>query len=108
VATDSGGCTDTSRLYTVIGVGIASIAGQAQVRVYPNPSNGTFIVETSNGIGGEISISDILGRVVMKQTITMDRQQIDMSTPAIAAGEYYVSIRIDGQLYTAKIVINKE
>ena len=108
VATDSAGCSDTSELYTVRGVGVTNVSGDGRVRIYPNPSNGSFIVETNNANGGEISISDILGRMVMKQAITMDKQQINMSNAAIASGEYLVTIRIDGQLYTTKITLAKE
>ena len=85
-----------------------NINGNDPVRIYPNPSNGTFIVETNNATGGEITISDVLGRVVMKQSINMNKQQIDMSDAAIASGEYMVTIRIDGELYTTKITLAKE
>ena len=108
VATDSGGCSDTSKLYTVRGVGVTNIVANGQVRIYPNPNNGIFIVETNNAIGGEISVSDLLGRVVLKHTITMDKQQIDMNAAGVTAGEYFVNVRVGGQLYTTKVTLNKE
>ena len=110
VTTDSSGCSDTSKIHTVVGVGIAAINGQNLIRIYPSPNNGSFIVETTNALGGEITVSDILGRVIMKQTITMDKQPVILSSANgdIAAGEYYVTVQIEGSHYTGKMIISKE
>ena len=45
------------------------------------------MIETYNALGGEIAITDVLGRMVLKQSITMARQQIDLNPQTIGSGE---------------------
>jgi hypothetical protein len=106
IVTDSIGCTDTSAAYVVTGVGIAGIVGINESRIYPNPNNGSFIIETANAIGGYLSITDLLGRVIYRHTITMDKQQVEL--PNVPAGEYYIAIHMQGQMYTSKLTVAKD
>ena len=106
VVTDANGCVDTSAVYNVTGVGISEIAGLDQIRIYPNPSTGTFTIETHNAIGAELSISDVVGRVILKESISMDKQPVNLKD--IVAGDYFVTIKLNGASYTGKVVIAKD
>lgn len=106
VTIDSNGCVDTSAVYNVTGVGISEVSGLDHIRIYPNPSTGTFTIETHNAIGAEMSVTDVLGRLMLKETINTDKQAVDLKD--IAAGDYYVNIKLNGGSYTGKIVIAKE
>jgi hypothetical protein len=90
----------------VTGVGISEINGDGHISIYPNPNSGTFTIETHDAVGAEMTLTDIVGRVIQKESITMGKQPIKLQD--IAAGEYYVSIKINGSSYTSKVVIGKE
>lgn len=105
VVVDSNGCSDTSAVYTVTGVGISEI-GLDHIRIYPNPSTGTFTIETHDAIGAEVTITDIVGRTILQQTISLNKQPINLQD--ISAGDYYVNIRLNGSSYTGKVIITKE
>jgi hypothetical protein len=105
IVTDSNGCTDTSAIRTITNVGIQELTAQDMIRIYPNPNNGTFIVQTYKAIGGEITISDLLGRIIMKQAIITDKQSISLGT---SDGEYLVTIRVNGRTYTGRMLVSKE
>ena len=86
VATDSNGCHDTSAVYTVMGVGIHEISTKGNILLYPNPNNGSFILESNNCIGREFVIYDMLGRTVIHQSITSNKQSITLK--GLSPGTY--------------------
>lgn len=63
--------------------------------VFPNPSNGTFMVELPNRFFGYITIFDINGKVVYSQlhfgkTINIDLLDVENGTYIIKCGDEYV------------------
>ena len=91
VAVSSGArCPATSAVYTVTGVGINELSS-ATFKLYPNPSNGKFTLETTELVGAEITICDVLGRVVYQKQLSSDKESIDMS--AAANGTYSLVLR---------------
>jgi len=91
VVIDSTGCLDTSAVYTVTGVGIRDITTQGNLRLYPNPNNGSFILESNNSIGHEFIIYDMLGRTVTRQTITSNKQTVILK--GLSPGAYTLEIK---------------
>ena len=61
------------------------------IQLYPNPNSGTLTLETRHLGDSEYLIYDMLGKVIAHQSITADRQQIQL--PDIAAGVYTLSVR---------------
>ncbi|MFZ4544203.1 MAG: T9SS type A sorting domain-containing protein [Saprospiraceae bacterium] len=56
-----------------------------QIHMYPNPTNGDFIVETTEDL--EISIFNIAGEVMLKKTFEIGANHLSIEQPGI----YYVS-----------------
>lgn len=108
ILTDSAGCSDTSSKYVIKGLGINNVSNQDGVLIYPNPSNGKFIVETADAIGGELTITDLLGRIILKQTVTANIQPIEISRQQVSAGEYFVTVKTETRQYTGKTIIARE
>jgi uncharacterized repeat protein (TIGR01451 family) len=82
--TDTNGCTASIRNtfgITMCG-GIGDVAGANTISLHPNPNKGTFTLQTSGSINAEYTISDMLGHLIMQQSITTDDQQIDMHDAA--------------------------
>ena len=86
VALDSNGCHDTSAVYTVMGVGIHEISTKGNILLYPNPNNGSFILESNNCLDREFVIYDMLGRIVVTQSIISNKQSITLK--GLSPGTY--------------------
>jgi hypothetical protein len=103
--TDLNGCTSvatvnmTSFICTSIKSNVAALAG---LSVYPNPTNGMFIVELVNGLNKTIEVSDVTGRTIVSANSSDDK--IDMNLQTLANGIYYVTIRSNNAVEVMKIV----
>jgi len=71
--------------------GINRINPSDIIHLYPNPNKGTFTLQTSNSINSKYTITDMLGHVITEQTITTDRQAINMT--GLGAGVYVLTVK---------------
>jgi hypothetical protein len=111
IGTDTAtGCNSTVS-YTVIAindwtchVGINQNNYAAAFTVYPNPSNGSFVVETNTNIAQLMQVFDVNGKMVLSQTIT-GRSTID----AAGLNEGIYSVKVSGTqgVVNKKLVIVK-
>lgn len=84
-------CTEIKNLNSIIGL-----------NVYPNPNNGTFVIELNNNDVKTINITDVTGRVVYSVNTTETKQYININ--ALANGIYFAQISTQGKTSTYKIV----
>jgi hypothetical protein len=78
------------------------------LRLYPNPANTWVAVagETENGRIGEISISDITGRVVFHSRLAQSAKEISLPLDQLKAGSYVVTAIFDNQqIQTARLQV---
>ena len=87
VAQDAYGCFDTSAVYLASGINNLSTQN---VKLYPNPNNGSFILET-HSLGVEYTITNSLGQVVEKNTISSMKQEINLVNAK--TGVYTISMK---------------
>jgi Leucine-rich repeat (LRR) protein len=83
--------TDTTLNIVNSTVGIRQVLGISSIHLYPNPNKGSFTLQTSNNIGSDYTISDMLGNVVAQQTIRSDSQAIEL--PEAAEGVYTLVVK---------------
>lgn len=77
---------------------------KSNVQVYPNPSNGVFVIETtqlSNSLS--IKVVDVTGKTVYKQTSELSKTQIDISNKR--EGMYFLILESDESSYIHKLII---
>jgi hypothetical protein len=74
------------------------------VSVYPNPTNSNFSIEIPESfVGGEISIIDLTGKVVLKDRVTQSAiKRIDVST--LNDGIYLIRMNNGTVQFTDRLV----
>jgi hypothetical protein len=78
------GCTGSASLQftSTICTGITGPAGASPIRLYPNPNNGSFILDAPQAIGSTYTIYDMLGRLIQQGIINAESTPISMSGSA--------------------------
>jgi hypothetical protein len=75
------------------------------LKLYPNPSTGTFKVETSNAndVLNSVQVRDLSGRVVAHfQNVAMHQE---LSLDKVPAGVYFVQVELDGNMAVERLVV---
>jgi len=78
--------------------------GSSLLDIYPNPSKGTFIVETSTNLPQLLQVFDISGKMVLSQNIN-GKTTIDASI--LSDGVYNINITGNNSVANKKLVIVK-
>jgi hypothetical protein len=70
----------------------------------PNPAKESVRVLLSNmqQFVTEVSVTDLSGRLVLRKTLTMGQNELDIS--GLGAGMYIVRAAFNGQVYTSKLI----
>jgi uncharacterized repeat protein (TIGR01451 family) len=75
---------------------IHEVSSSPTLRLYPNPNNGSFTLETSSILNKEYHIYDMLGQVIQQGIVHTSREQIDMDSNL--SGIYILAIRSTGEV----------
>jgi len=87
--------------------GVYNITHVNIITIYPNPSDGRFILETSTPpqSGAQIDIYNIAGNLVHHTQLTQTKEEINIS--AQPAGMYFIHILSGTNNYVEKLIISK-
>ena len=77
-------------------------SNKEQVNIYPNPNNGSFVIEPSNSTKQIIQLYDVNGKLVLSQTIN-GKTTIDASS--LNEGVYNISIISNDGVVNKRLVI---
>jgi len=87
-------------------VGLSEINSGLQISVYPNPSNGTFNIFTSEQIkNGSLEIYNSIGELIISQKIINQQNLIDLKNQA--SGLYFLKVKSDGEVVGMKKVVKQ-
>jgi hypothetical protein len=112
--TDANGCTGTTSqdVYVVALEGIAGITDAVNLSLYPNPSEGLFIMDLQLDDPAQdvfVKVFNMVGQVQYQNDFGSAygelKQTFDFSS--FAAGSYYVQVIIDGSAVYRKVTIQK-
>lgn len=74
-----------------------------EIKVYPSPNNGNFIVELPNAVdNAEINIMDMTGKLIERKAISGSKAQFSLS---IAKGVYMVVVKTADRMNYSRVVI---
>lgn len=73
--------------------------------VFPNPSNGKFVIKLSDVIGfseWSIEVHNLMGELVLKTRMESQFKQVDLSSSP--NGIYFISVKGNGQLLNQRVI----
>ena len=94
------GCTDTSTCYAVLGINSIKEQTELHINVYPNPNNGSLIIE-GNGIV-EVSISGLSGKLIYRNTEVSDKINVN----GLPNGIYLLHVYTKNNIWVEKIIVH--
>jgi YVTN family beta-propeller protein len=74
--------------------------------IYPNPTKTLFTIYASTALSN-VTIYDILGNVVLTETITKRENTTAISVKNLSAGVYFVKLDIEGTKLISKVIVTK-
>ncbi len=99
---DTNGCTNQSAQFNVTSVGIADITVTGNVKLYPNPNTGSFVLEFTTATEREMEINDITGKVVVHTSSTSMRTDI---TTNLSKGIYLLRVKQNHKYATLRFAV---
>ena len=97
-------CTKRSDCYDVIGLGVGDLDPNNFVSIAPNPSNGSFNVESMTGSNiNSVRIVDINGRL-MFETNNMAQPRFEL-TSNLSAGIYHVTVGMENNTVVKRVIV---
>jgi hypothetical protein len=112
--TDQNGCVSSTTTYILID-GIENVNSDADVLIYPNPSNGNLTVELLNCEIADaltIEIRNTLGQIVFYSeesgsigTSSSCKKEIDLSD--MISGIYFIELKLKNEWMRKKITLAK-
>jgi photosystem II stability/assembly factor-like uncharacterized protein len=108
------GNSDTATICTITGCGIMDITNfmlhgtLPQLFIQPNPSHGSVSITSSENLGETtIEISDMLGRIIGKQTLTIRKSYpVSLALP-LNDGIYNLHLRTPFSVYNLRAVVSR-
>ncbi|HTA26341.1 MAG TPA: T9SS type A sorting domain-containing protein, partial [Bacteroidia bacterium] len=106
---DSNVCDSTATMIPVHSscvneTGIQKVQENANFVVYPNPSNGTFTIESSIN-EYTLVVVNMLGQRILSQRVLNKKEEIALST--VANGMYFIQEQYKNGVTTQKLIITK-
>jgi len=109
VALDTSDWSPVWKFTTESGTGIDEMVSISSVSVYPNPSNGSFTVQTNSLVNDVISIQvvDITGKIIYTEpvSLTIGKNSFDINLSGLSSGYYQVNLRKGNSVITKKLMI---
>ena len=97
------GCRNMSAVYTEYASGINELSGNWDVRLYPNPNQGSFTISFTDKLNRNVQITDALGRVIIADEVVGGTKEFNLAN--LAGGVYFTRIKQQDEIKTIRFVI---
>jgi hypothetical protein len=96
---------DTTCASCDISTTISDFKAKNSVFIYPNPSSGQIFLSNNSGqFISEISISDVIGRILLKKNINSSQNNIPIDITVLPKGLYTMQIN-DRITFNLKLIV---
>jgi large repetitive protein len=102
---DTNGCQNTSAETNITTLGIMDITANYSVQLYPNPNNGSFVLQFSDNTPRSVSITDVTGRLIVTAQQVAARKDFDCTY--LPAGIYLLQIKDESSVQTLRVVMDR-
>lgn len=111
--TDTNGCSATSAVFNYTTTAVTPLSSEEEqgLKLYPNPNNGSFILQTSTHYTSlKITILNLLGeQIYFDQITTNPGERViklhEGETGNVSNGIYFMQVLTGGIIYNQKIII---
>jgi len=80
---------------------------EVSFNIYPNPANETVWIETSGNLEkGNIELVNMIGQVVLKQTVNQQTTKSNLDVSNFQSGIYFVKYTFGNKVFTKPVSIN--
>lgn len=94
------------KLPTELGNSINDVLKQQAIDIYPNPSNGKFVINASYNLQNvEFKLIDISGKELPVSTKIIKENEVEFNAINLNAGIYFLNIKSENGSITKKIVV---
>lgn len=99
------GCTEVSSCVTIASTSIATADFNAQISVYPNPTNGLFQLALPETLfGNTLVLTNTTGQVI--ETRVVNSTLVDYDFRNLSNGIYFIQVETENGLISKKIIKN--
>lgn len=101
--TGANGCSKTTTITQNVSLctGIASLTNSnASIHVYPNPSNGLFVIELTTA--SKVTVTNALGQVVFAEIFAVGKHDVNIYSEA--TGIYFVKVMTNDKQQIIKVI----
>lgn len=105
VGTDANGCSNSTTLVQNVSacLGLNGVTySSGGVKLYPNPTHGSFNLEFGSSANRHITVSDLTGRIIFDSNSKLENLNVSLSD--YASGVYYVRIQSQSLNEVIKVV----
>lgn len=99
--TDANGCSMTSAPFNFATVSIEDLTVNNSINVIPNPSNGSFRIETNKLPFLKIKIYNIMGEIIYES----ENRNTEINISNQPKGTYFIAVHTQDKIYNKKLII---
>lgn len=105
VVTNDFGCKDSTFVVVDLwALSVGDLQDENQIQLYPNPASNRVNLVYTNGVGSEVTLMDIRGRVIWTQR--MESEQIEFSVNSLAPGVYNIAVLNNNVVVNKKLIVH--
>jgi len=105
--TDANICVKIFDPIVIVPLANKNLISEQEVKLYPNPVSDYVIVEFESSVSASeavIQISDLSGRIIVKNTAEMSNNRLKINTRVLNPGLYLLKINVGTAIFAGKII----
>lgn len=105
VVTDGNNCSSQSASVSVTVTGIEEVFLKKNLKIFPNPTDGIFTINSDFDETITFQILDVLGKQVLK-TYNLNKGTNQINASELSKGVYLMKFQIGVNIYTERLILN--